>query len=154
MNLEHIVNMIDYTPSRNEWINDTEAISRQISANLIMVLCGKYFSGIKWNTKRNQKLLHNLCKKIINQQGGGYRFDNGRWVAFLYAFRRREIETHHWIEKEKEIWSEREEGMSVEVLDKFYWTYSSLLTTLGSGINEKDIERITYTLKKIGNYGK
>ena len=148
MNLEHIANTIDYTPSRNEWINDAESISRQISANLIMILCGKYFSGIKWNTKRNHKLLYDLCKKIINQ-GGGYRFNNGRWAAFLYAFQRREIETRHWIEKEKETWSEREEGMSVEVLDKIYWDYSSSLTCFRAGIEEKDIKWITYGLKNM-----
>ena len=157
MNLEHIANTINYTPSRNEWINDAEVISRQISANLIMVLYGKYFSGIKWNTKRNHKLLCDLCNKLCTQfinQGGRCRLNNGRWVAFLYAFDRRKIETCHWIEKEKETWSEREEGISVEILDKFYWDYSSLLTTLEAGINEKDIERITYWLEKISDYDK
>jgi len=70
MNLDHINRIIDYAPSRKKWINDAEAISRQISANLIMILGEKYFLETKWNTKRNHKLLYNLCSKIINQGGG------------------------------------------------------------------------------------
>ena len=153
MNLEHIANTIDYTPSRDEWINDAEAISRQISANLIMILCEKYFQGIKWNTKRNQKLLYNLLEKIINQGGGRDRF-NARWAAFFDAFHRRETETRHWIEKEKKTWCEKEEGMSVEVLDKFYWDYRGALTSFSLGIEHRDIKWITYGLKKISNYDK
>lgn len=113
MNLEHINKIIDYTPSRNGLVNDAEALSRQISANVIMILGGKYFSEIKWNTKRNHRLLYDLCNTIINQ-GGGHLFNNGRWLAFFRAFHRRDIETRHWIEKEKENWNESEGEMSVK----------------------------------------
>ena len=136
MNVGHINKIIDYTPSRSELVNDAEALSRQISANVIMILGEKYLPEFKWDTKRNRKLLYDLCLKIINQ-GGGYSFHNGRWVAFLYAFHRREIETRHWIEKEKENWNESEEGISVEVLDKFYWDYWSALVGVQSGIEKK-----------------
>ena len=147
MNFGPINKRIDYNPSRSEWINNAEALSRQISANIIMILGEKYFPEFKWDTKRNRKLLYDLCLKIINQ-GGGNGFYNARWVAFICAFNRREIETRHWIEKEKENWNESEEGMSVEALDKFYWDYWSALVGVQSGIEKKDIKWVKYRIEK------
>jgi len=177
MNLEHINSTIDYTLLRNELVNDAEAISRQISANIIMILGGKYFPEIKWDTRRNHKLLYNICNKVINQ---GYRFNfnnenegvrefystfnvrvrrmvannSGKGAAFINAFHRRYIETRQWIEKEKETWNETEEGMSVEVLDKFWWDYFGFLTCVQNAIVEKAIEPIMWELKEIENYDK